>query len=250
MGEPCYALTWPKTRISGTRSAEYDWRTVARFEPWIGLAKGVLIPPLWVWFDWRFEGMEHIPSEGPALVAGNHISYLDPLAHAYFLVKAGRNPRFLAKIELFDHKVTGPVLRGAKQIPVRRGSGDRAPVEFGAQALHQGELLVVYPESTVTTNPDSSPMRGKTGIARLALTARVPVIPLAVWGSAPVWQRGSRNLQYGRPIWVRAGPPLDFSEYEDRRAEPEALRRVTDEVMAQLSLLVDDLRSRYPKRWA
>jgi 1-acyl-sn-glycerol-3-phosphate acyltransferase len=224
---------------------------LARFEPWIGLAKGVLIPPLWLWFDWRFEGREHVPTEGPALVACNHISYLDPLAHGYFLVKAGRNPRFLAKIELFDNRFTGPVLRGAKQIPVRRGSGERGPVEFGARALRAGEVVVVYPESTVTTNPDSSPMRGKNGIARLTLGAGVPVIPLAVWGSAPVWQSGGRrSFKFGRPIWVQAGPPLDFSDYEDRREDPAALREVTDEIMAQLSVLVEDLRGRYPKRWA
>ncbi len=216
----------------------------------MGLAKGVLIPPIWLWFDWRFEGFEHIPREGPALVACNHISHFDPLAHGYFLVKAGRRPRFLAKVELFRNPIAGPVLRGARQIPVRRGSGDRAPVEFGEKALRQGEVVAVYPEATVTTNPDFSPMRAKTGIARLTLDAGVPVIPLAVWGSAPVWRRGSRSVRFGRPIWVKAGPPLDFSAYEDRAGDPGVLRQVTDEVMAQLSLLVDDLRERYPKRWA
>jgi 1-acyl-sn-glycerol-3-phosphate acyltransferase len=224
---------------------------VDRFEPWMGFAKGVLIPPIWLWFAWQFEGFEHIPREGPALVACNHISYLDPLAHGYFLVKAGRRPRFLAKIELFKHPITGPVLRGAKQIPVRRGSGGRAPVEFGLRALRGGELVVVYPESTVTSNSDLSPMRGKTGIGRLALASRVPVIPLAVWGSGPVWQRdGTRDLTYGRPIWVKAGPPLDFSDHEDSAEGAQAARAVTDEVMAQLTVLVDDLRGRYPKRWA
>ena len=216
----------------------------------MGLAKGVLIPPIWLWFDWRFEGFEHIPREGPALVACNHVSHFDPLAHGYFLVKAGRRPRFLAKVELFRNPIAGPVLRGARQIPVRRGSGDRAPVEVGAKALRQGEVVVIYPEATVTTNPDFSPMRAKTGIARLGLDAGVPVIPLAVWGSAPVWRRGSRSVRLGRPIWVKAGPPLDFSSYEDRAGDPGVLRQVTDEVMAQLSLLVDDLRERYPKRWA
>lgn len=222
-----------------------------RIEPWMGFAKGVLIPPIWAWFDWHFEGFEHVPSEGPALVACNHISYFDPLAHGYFLVKAGRRPRFLTKIELFRNPISGPVLRGARQIPVRRGSGEHAPVEFGAAALRAGELVVIYAESTVTTNEDFSPMKGKTGIARLTLATGVPVIPLAVWGSAPVWQRGGRrNLKFGRPIWVKAGPPLDFSEYEYERDQPEVLRKVTDEVMAQLSVLVDDLRARYPKRWS
>lgn len=222
-----------------------------RIEPWMGFAKGVLIPPIWAWFDWHFEGFEHVPSEGPALVACNHISYFDPLAHGYFLVKAGRRPRFLTKIELFRNPISGPVLRGARQIPVRRGSGEHAPVEFGAAALRAGELVVIYAESTVTTNEDFSPMKGKTGIARLTLATGVPVIPLAVWGSAPVWQRGGRrNLKFGRPIWVKAGPPLDFSEYEYESDQPEVLRKVTDEVMAQLSVLVDDLRARYPKRWS
>ena len=222
---------------------------VARLEPWMGLAKDVLIPPIWLWFDWRFEGLEHIPPDGPALVACNHISNFDPLAHGYFLVRAGRRPRFLAKIELFRNPIAGPVLRGARQIPVRRGSGDRAPVEFASNAVRAGEVVVIYPESTVTTNPDLSPMRGKTGVARLTLTTGVPVIPLAVWGSGPVWRRGSRSFRLRRPIWVKAGSPLDFSAYEDRADDPTALREVTDEVMAQLSLLVDDLRERYPKRW-
>jgi 1-acyl-sn-glycerol-3-phosphate acyltransferase len=220
-------------------------------EPWYGLVKGVVIPPMKLWFTWRFEGLEHIPHEGPALVACNHISYLDPLAQGWFLVKAGRNPRYLAKSELFGNPFLRPVLNGTKQISVKRGSGDRGPVESATQALRAGELVLVYPEGTVTTNPDFSPMRGRSGIARLTLATRVPVIPLAVWGSAPVWQKnGPRSLKFGRPIFVKAGPPLDFSDYEDRAEDPQVIRTVTDEVMAQLSLLVDDLRARYPKRWA
>ena len=214
-------------------------------------AEVTLIPPIAVWFRWRFEGLEHVPSEGGALIAGNHISYFDPLAHGYFLEKAGRRPRYLAKIELFRNRVAGPVLRGARQIPVVRGSGDTAPIDAALRALNAGELVVVYPESTVTTNEDFSPMKGKTGVARLTLASGVPVIPLAVWGSAPVWQReGGKSLRFGRPIWVKAGPPLDFSEYEGRDDDPKALREITDSVTAEISVLVDDLRARYPKRWA
>ena len=222
-----------------------------RFEPWYSAVINTVRPTIWTWFRWRFEGLEHIPKDGPVLVAANHISYFDPLAQGYFLVKAGRRPRYLAKIELFRNRFTGPILRGVRQIPVRRGSGDRGPVEFGAKALRAGEMVVVYPESTVSTNPDHSPMRGKTGVARLALAAGAPVVPVAIWGSAPVWQRdGKRNLKFGRPIWVKAGTPLDFSHYEERADDPEVLREVTDQVMNELSVLVDDMRARYPKRWA
>lgn len=222
-----------------------------RYEPWMRFAESVLIPPLWLWFDWRFEGLEHLPREGAALVACNHISYFDPLAHGYFLERAGRRPRYLAKRELYGNPFMRALLQGARQIPVQRGTGDRGPIDAALAALREGEVVVVYPEATVTTNPDHTPMQGKTGIARMTLAAGVPVLPVAVWGTAPVWQRGgARNLKFGRPVWVKAGPPLDFSAYEDRQEDPAALREVTDAVMAELSVMVDDLRSRYPKRWS
>jgi len=121
----------------------------------------------------------------------------------------------------------------------------RSPSSGGA-----APTLIVYPEGTVTTSADFSPMRGKTGIARLALTSEVPVLPIAVWGSQHVWQRdGARSLTFGRPIWVKAGPPVDFSQFEGQQEDPEALRKVTDTVMDELTRLVADLRARYPKRW-
>jgi 1-acyl-sn-glycerol-3-phosphate acyltransferase len=143
------------------------------------------------------------------------------------------------------------VLTGARQIPVRRGSGEAAPVEAARKALTAGEVVVVYPEATVTRNEDFSPMQAKTGIARLSLATGVPVLPIAVWGSQHVWQRdGSRSLRYGRPIWVKAGAPIDLSVHEEGKDDPQVLRRATDEVMAELGLLVDDLRQRYPKEWS
>lgn len=222
-----------------------------QYEPWMRFAEVTLIPPIWLWFTWHLEGFEHVPPDGPVLVACNHISYFDPLAQGYFLEKAGRRPRFLTKIELYKNPFMRSLLQGARQIPVRRGSGDMGPVEAAVRALHQGQAVVVYPEATVTTNPDFSPMQGKTGVARMTLSTGVPVLPVAVWGSAPVWQRGGRrNLKFRRPIWVKAGPPLDFSEYEADREDPEVVRKVTDRVMDELGMLVDDLRARYPKRWS
>ena len=92
-------------------------------EPWYRAAELALVPPFRLWFNWRLEGLERVPAEGPAIIAGNHLSYLDPFAHGVFVVKAGRRPRFLAKQELFDAPFVGTVLRGAHQISVQRGSG-------------------------------------------------------------------------------------------------------------------------------
>jgi 1-acyl-sn-glycerol-3-phosphate acyltransferase len=219
-----------------------------RREPWYRFAESVLIPPLTVWLRWRFEGLSNVPAEGPVLVAANHISHFDPLAHAFLLEKAGRRPRFLAKSELYRNPLIGRVLQGARQIPVRRGTGDAAPVDTAVRALREGEVVVVYPEGTVTKNRDFTPMAAKTGIARLTLASGVSVIPIAVWGSQFVENRGRKSFRPGIPVWVKAGVPLDFSEHEENRDDPETLRKVTDAVMSELALLVDDLRARYPRR--
>jgi 1-acyl-sn-glycerol-3-phosphate acyltransferase len=224
---------------------------VGRAEPWYRVAEWTLRPPIALWFNWRFEGLEHIPQEGPILVAGNHVSYLDPLAHAYMLVKAGRRPRFLAKSELYKHWFLRHFLEGARQIKVERGTGSLAPLEEAKRALGEGDAVIVYPEGTITRNPDFTPMEGKTGVARLTLDSDVPVLPLAVWGSHRVWQReGARSLKFGRPIWVKAGAPLDFSQYETQKDDPATYRKITETVMGELGRLVSDLRARYPKRWS
>jgi 1-acyl-sn-glycerol-3-phosphate acyltransferase len=219
-------------------------------EPWFRLAELTLRPLLALWFDWRLQGLDRVPREGPLLVAANHVSYLDPLAHGYLLVRAGRRPRFLAKRELFDHPLLRPVLAGTRQIPVERGSGSGAPLEAARRALEAREAVVVYPEATITRNPDFTPMQGKTGVARLALSTGVPVLPVAVWGSQYVWPReGRRDLRLGRPIWLAVGTPLDLSGL-GAPEDPGTLRRATEAVMAALGGLVEGLRSRYPARWA
>jgi 1-acyl-sn-glycerol-3-phosphate acyltransferase len=225
--------------------------TVPGLDLWFNTAHVVLRPPLAAWFNWRFENLERIPPTGPVLVAGNHISYLDPLADAYMLIKAGRHARYLAKKELFDVPVVGTVLRGAGQIPVFRGSGSDAPLQAAVDALRAGETVVVYPEATITKDPESLPMKGKMGIARLALDAGVPVVPLAIWGSQYVWQRsGIQDLRFGRPIWVKAGEPVDLSEFAAAKDELMTLRRATERVMDAIRALVLDLRARYPRRWS
>lgn len=221
-------------------------------EPLFAATKAVLRPPFELWFNWRFEGVEKIPETGPVIVAGNHVSYLDPFAHGFFVVRGGRLPRFLAKRELFDHPV-GTVLRGLRQIPVDRGTGDRTPLEHAERALEGGEVVVIYPEgTTTTTNPDFSPGRGKTGVVRLALATGVPVLPVATWGGQFVWRKsGRQSLAFGRPIWVAAGELLDLRERAGAGADDAAtVRTLTDDLMAELGRLVADLRARFPARWA
>ncbi|MGH2671707.1 MAG: lysophospholipid acyltransferase family protein [Actinomycetota bacterium] len=212
----------------------------------------VLRPPLQLWFNWRLEGLDRIPPEGPLIVAGNHLSYLDPLAHGYFVDKAGRHPRFLAKQELFDKPIVGTALRGAGQIPVRRGAGDTSSLEEAKQALQEGEVVVIYPEGTTTmTDPDFSPGPGKTGAVRLSLATGVPILPVATWGGQYVWRKdGRQSLAFGRPIWLRAGKRLELRSGVGADADPATVRAFTDEVMDELSRLVADLRARYPARWA
>lgn len=219
-------------------------------EPWYHAARLVAIPPAKLWFTWRFEDLQHIPPTGPAIVACNHISYLDPIGNAMAVIEAGRRPRFLAKTDLFAIPVVGTALRGANQIPVDRSSGDLTPLRSAEAALGRGEVVVIYPEGTVTKNPDSLPMQGKTGAVRLSLASGVPITPMASWGSQAVWQKSGRgSLKFGRPVWVKVGPALDLSDRASQANDREALHEMTDQVMAAITTIVEDLRKRYPKRW-
>lgn len=222
-------------------------------EPWYHIAKAVAVQPVRGWFRLRYEGLEHIASAGPAIVACNHISYLDPLTNASAICRAGRRPRFLAKDDLFRIPVIGTVFRGAGQIPVLRGSGDAAMsvLRSAERALAQGEVVVVYPEGTVTTRPDHLPMTGKTGVVRLSLAAGVPITPLVSWGSQAVWQKsGKGSLKFGRPVFMRAGPPIDLSSRREEAKDAAALRAMTAEVMTVLTAVVEELRAVYPKQWS
>jgi 1-acyl-sn-glycerol-3-phosphate acyltransferase len=212
----------------------------------------VALPPVKLWFTWRFEGLENVPPQGPVIIACNHISYLDPLGNAYAVIKAGRRPRFLAKDELFKIPLVGTALRGAGQIPVDRArAGDPSPLKTATAALRSGEALVIYPEGTVTDMPDSTPMGGRTGTVRLALATGAPIVPMASWGSQAVWQKSGRgSLKFGRPVWVKAGHAIDLSAHADEREDRAVLRKLTADVMAEIAMLVEDLRARYPKSWS
>jgi 1-acyl-sn-glycerol-3-phosphate acyltransferase len=217
-------------------------------EPIYVLTRSIVIPFMHVWFRWHIEGLTNIPSSGPAIIASNHIAYLDPLAIGYAVDRAGRRPRFLAKSELFADKKVAWVLRGCGQIEVQRGSR-AAPVALdqALDALDRGEVIVIFPEGTVTTNDDLSPMPPKTGVVRLALKSGVPVLPCAVWGTANVWPKGYRHdWRPGRDIALAVGQPIQTTGDMSNRDDWErAGRTIMDEVaglVAGLKPLIEDRR--------
>ncbi|HZB02083.1 MAG TPA: lysophospholipid acyltransferase family protein [Actinomycetota bacterium] len=208
-----------------------------------------MLPLLRGWFRLRYEGLERIPEQGPAIVACNHISYLDPLTNGDAVDRAGRRARFLAKQELFRIPVVGTVLRGAGQIAVARGSRDGSSLDRAVEALEAGEVVVIYPEGTVTDRADGLPMQGKTGVARLALRTGVPIVPVASWGSREVWQKsGKGSLRFGRPILTKIGPPIPTTRDPDAAATE--WRALTDDVMDAITDLAAELRDRYPRAWS
>ena len=205
------------------------------------LAKAIVLPAL-QWFRWNIEGIENVPKRGGAILAFNHIAFLDPFAAAYAVHLAGRRPRFLAKAELFDDKRVAWILKGAGQIPVRRGTA-AAPMALddAVAALRAGEIVVIFPEGTITNDPDLHPMDPKTGLARLALISGVPVIPCALWGTANVWPKGFAKRWWPpkQDILVRVGRPLAIEGDPGSAAD---WARVGGEVMTEVARLVASLR--------
>lgn len=211
-------------------------------------AKGILKPFLHNWFRWNIEGIENIPRKGGALLAFNHISYLDPLASAYTVDKAKRVPRFLAKSELFHDKRIAWVLRGAKQIEVQRGTAT-APMALdnAFAALARDEIVVVFPEGTISEDPDLKPLPPKTGAARLALGSDAPLIPCAVWGTQNIWPKGYAKNWWPpkQDVLVRIGEPIIVT------GDPESTgdwRRVSVDLMSEIERLVASLRPAVPDR--
>ncbi|MDF3299554.1 lysophospholipid acyltransferase family protein [Streptomyces tropicalis] len=197
------------------------------------LLKYVLLGPLLrLVFRPRIEGLDHVPDSGPAIIAGNHLSFSD-----HFVMPAilRRRITFLAKAEYF----TGPGLKGrltaaffhsAGQIPVDRSGKEagQAAIREGLGVLGRDELLGIYPEGT--RSHDGRLYKGKVGVAVMALRAQVPVVPCAMIGTFEAQPPG-RKIPHVRRIAIRFGEPLDFSRYAGMEDEKAVLRAVTDEIM-------------------
>ena len=192
--------------------------------------------------DWR--GAEHLPAGGFVAVS-NHLSYSDPFTLAHFLVDHGIPPRFLAKEAVFELPVAGRIVRGAGQIPVRRGSVDAArALQAAVDAVRAGECVAVYTDGTLTRDPGLWPMTGKTGAARIALTTGAPVIPIAQWGPQELLEPyGKRPHLLRRPtVHVWAGPPVDLSPWQDRPLDAVTLTQATGAIVAAVTGLLEQIR--------
>ncbi len=212
---------------------------------WIWFSVVVVKPTVAAFFQRRWRGREHIPPRGGVLLVTNHVSHADWLTFACYVWDSGRIPRFLIKHSVFGIAGVGAVLRGARQIPVARGSTDaRRALDAAVDALARGECVCIYPEGTVTKDPDFWPMQARTGVARLALSSDVPVVPVAQWGpqhALDVARRTVRPFPRHEVVTV-AGPPLDLSAYRGRPVTGELLREVTDVIMTAVRDLLADAR--------
>lgn len=215
---------------------------------WYGLAACLLKPLTFAFTRRHWAGMEHVPTSGGVILAANHISHADPIVLAdYVVFGAGRPARFMAKSTLFKgNGLVSRVMRGAKQIPVHRHTADAsAALHDAVEALHAGECVVIYPEGTVSRDPEKWPMLAKTGVARLALLSGAPVVPIGQWGAEQIldtYRSQGLHLLPPHPVWVLAGPPVDLSEWIGRPLSAEVLRGATDAVMAGVTRLVEQLR--------
>jgi 1-acyl-sn-glycerol-3-phosphate acyltransferase len=203
------------------------------------LMKLVLLGP-WLRLIFRpvAEGLEHVPRRGPAIIASNHVSFSDSI---FMPLVVRRKVTFVAKSEYFTGTgVKGFLIRmfftAAGTIPIDRSGGQaaQAAIDTGMRVLRAGKLFGIYPEGT--RSPDGRLYRGKTGVARMALTAGVPVVPVAMLNADKIQPPGRVRPKVMRAR-MRFGPPLDFSRYAGMAGDRLAERQVTDEIMYELMVL-------------
>ena len=200
------------------------------------VVKAILGPVLAVLWQPRAEGVENVPRRGPAIMVSNHLSFSD---HFFGPLPLPRKITFLAKAEYFTGTgVKGLLSRafftGVGQIPIDRSGGkaSEAALRTGLRVLKRGDLLGIYPEGT--RSPDGKLYRGRTGVARLALEAKAPVVPMAMINLEKIMPPGRTVPKLGVRPKVKFGKPLDFSRYHGMEKDPRVLRAVTDEIMYAL----------------
>jgi 1-acyl-sn-glycerol-3-phosphate acyltransferase len=208
----------------------------------------LVIPPVSLIAKIRIRGAEKLPQQGSYILAPNHYSEFDPLIVAVAVWRAGRAPRFMAKESLFKVPVLGWFLHRTGMIPVARTSSAasaRQTMKQSEELVEHGRGVIVYPEGTLTRDPDLWPMRGKSGAVRLALADGIPLIPMAQWGTQEImgrYQKGLSLWPLRKPVTVLIGDPVDVSDLRGRAGEPAALNEATTRLMNAITALLEEIR--------
>lgn len=194
--------------------------------------------------DWR--NADRVNIDSGIIFAGNHISWFDPFPVAHFMWANNRPPIYLGKESVFKVALLGSLLRGLDQIPVKRNTEDAAQsLSIAIDRINSGEAVVIYPEGTISRDPNLWPMKGKTGAIRLALLTGAPLIPFAQWGAQEVIPPYKTKLRLipRKTMQVNVGLPIDLIRYQGKPITDELLASATDELMQQISNLLAELRN-------
>src|SRR5947208_6034511 len=210
------------------------------------ILKAILTPLLYGLFKVRVEGAEHLPADGAAILASNHLSFSDSI---FLPMVLKRRITFVAKAEYFEDKKTAWFFRAVGQIPIKRGGGSASQraLDSAMDVLQGGGLFGIYPEGT--RSPDGKLYKGHTGVARLALKSGAPVIAVAMIGTREAQPIGQVKPNFFSPIGIKFSKPMHFSKYAERADDPRVLRQITDEIMFELRALSgQEYVDRYAKR--
>ncbi|MDQ6658606.1 MAG: 1-acyl-sn-glycerol-3-phosphate acyltransferase [Actinomycetota bacterium] len=219
---------------------------------WIWMCATVMYPLTHILGRRRYEGIDKLNRPGPVLLVANHISHLDPVYDAVMVHKAGRIPHILAKAGLWKVPVVGKALSGTHQIPVDRGGAGQSAVEAAQGYLADGGLVLIYPEGTVTREPNFWPMRPRPGVAAMALSGDYRVVPVAHWGTQQVYNSyaDGRKLRLfpRKDIRVVVGEDIDLSEYRGKGSDPRAILEVSVLIMQTIAGMLGEIRGQTPPK--
>lgn len=218
-------------------------------------AASILIPLVRSMFHLKVEGLERLPKKGAYILVSNHVTNVDALAVAYFIYKyLNRGPHFLAKESLFRIPLIGKILTAAGQIPVYRSTHrNDGPLRAANQYLAAGHCIAIFPEGTLTRDPELWPMRGRTGAVRLALETNVPVYAIAHWGSEQILPTYGAKFRPNptKAVRILVGGEIDLAKFRKKQLSPAEVQEATELVMAKITELVEKLRGEKAptRRW-
>ena len=235
--------------MSGSRPGTEDSKQSRSMKTMFSIMANTMRPLMNLLLAKTWLQTEKLPRDRGFIVCPNHYSEIDPVLVGHMLYNNGFPPHFLAKGSLFKLPFVGKAMSGSKQIPVDRSgpTAGRALV-VAQEVLDEGGAIIIYPEGTLTRDPDLWPMRGHTGAARLALQTGAPVIPVAHWGAQEVFPRYARMVRPlpRKRVTMVVGDPVDLDRFRDRPLDKTLLHEATEAILDEITALLVGLRGGTP----